>query len=46
MVISPNTPATEEAMLVPYRAMLDVPHKLVEHVSWSLYEHRLTRNTR
>lgn len=34
VVISLNTPATEEALLVPYPAMLDVPHELVEHVSW------------
>lgn len=26
--------------MVPYRAMLDVPHELVERVSWLLYEHR------
>lgn len=46
MVISLNTPAIEEAPLVPYRAMLDVPHELVEHVSWPLYEHRPARNIR
>ncbi|MET8381310.1 transposase family protein, partial [Streptomyces microflavus] len=45
MVISLNTPAIEEALLVPYPAVLDVPHELVEHVSWLLYEHRLARNT-
>ncbi|GHH45949.1 IS5 family transposase [Streptomyces candidus] len=32
--------------MVPYFAMLDVPHELVEHVSWLLYEHRRVRNTR
>ena len=26
--------------------MLDVPHELVEHVAWLLYEHRRARNTR
>ncbi|MBT2465824.1 IS5/IS1182 family transposase, partial [Streptomyces sp. ISL-63] len=46
MVISLNTPATEEALLVPYPAMVDVSHELVEHVSWLLYEHRLASNTR
>ncbi|MFF9340022.1 transposase family protein [Streptomyces sp. NPDC014773] len=46
MVISLNTPATQGALVVPYRAMLDVPHELVEHVSWLLYEHRRVRNTR
>lgn len=40
------TPATEGALLVPYRAILDVPYELVEHVSWLLYEHRRARNTR
>ncbi|MEW2195524.1 transposase family protein, partial [Streptomyces microflavus] len=46
MVISLSTPAIEEAPLVPYPAMVDVSHELVEHVSWLLYEHRLARNTR
>ncbi|MFJ3786192.1 transposase family protein [Streptomyces sp. NPDC090093] len=46
MVISLNTLATEEALVVPYPAMLDVPHELVEHVSWLLHEHRRARNTR
>ncbi|MFE7595537.1 IS5 family transposase [Streptomyces sp. NPDC057494] len=46
MVIPLSTPATEGALLVPYRATLDVPHELVEHVAWLLYEHRRTRNTR
>lgn len=26
--------------------MFDIPHELVEHVSWLLYEHRRARNTR
>ncbi|GGR48176.1 hypothetical protein GCM10010497_59460 [Streptomyces cinereoruber] len=26
--------------------MLDVPHELIEHASWLLYEHRQARNTR
>ncbi|MEU0406194.1 IS5/IS1182 family transposase, partial [Streptomyces sp. NPDC006197] len=30
MVISLNTLATEGALVVPYPAMLDVPHELVE----------------
>ncbi|WP_063766997.1 IS5/IS1182 family transposase, partial [Streptomyces sp. NRRL S-813] len=46
MVIPLITPATEGALLVPYRAILDVPYELVEHVSWLLYEHRRARNTR
>ncbi len=46
VVIPLSTLSTEKALLVPYPAMLDVPHELVEHVSWLLYEHRLTRNTR
>ncbi|MFD3741869.1 transposase family protein [Streptomyces sp. NPDC058629] len=46
MVISLNTLATEGALMVPYRAMLDVLHELVEHVSWLLHEHRRARNTR
>ncbi|RRR65656.1 hypothetical protein EHS43_45365, partial [Streptomyces sp. RP5T] len=32
--------------MVPYPATLDVPHELVEHVAWLLYEHRRARNTR
>lgn len=32
--------------MVPYPAMLDVPHELVEHVSWLLYEHRLRIKSR
>jgi len=46
VVIPLNTLATEEALLVPYPAMLDVPYELVEHVSWLLYEHRRARNVR
>ncbi|MER6442368.1 IS5/IS1182 family transposase, partial [Streptomyces sp. NPDC001185] len=46
MVIPLSTPATEGALLVPYRAVLDVPHDLVEHVVWLLHEHRLARNSR
>ncbi|PIM66875.1 IS5/IS1182 family transposase, partial [Streptomyces sp. JV178] len=46
MVIPLRTPGTEGALLVPYRATLDVPHELVEHVAWLLYEHRRARNTR
>ncbi|GAA2404205.1 hypothetical protein GCM10010420_34550 [Streptomyces glaucosporus] len=32
--------------MVPYPATLDVPHELIEHVAWLLYEHRRTRSTR
>ncbi|MGW6413242.1 IS5/IS1182 family transposase, partial [Streptomyces vinaceus] len=39
MVISLITPVPE-ASSVPYSATLDVPHELVEHVSWLLYERR------
>ncbi|WP_228984650.1 transposase family protein, partial [Streptomyces sp. DH12] len=46
MVIPLSTPATEGALSVPYPATLDVPHELVEHVAWLLYEHRRVRNTR
>jgi len=46
VVIPLSTPATEGALLVPYPATLDVPHELVEHVAWLLYEHRRARNTR
>jgi hypothetical protein len=46
VVIPLITPATEGALLVPYRAILDVPYELVEHVSWLLYEHHQACNTR
>jgi hypothetical protein len=46
VVIPLSTPAAEGALSVPYRATLDVPYELVEHVSWLLYEHRRARNTR
>lgn len=46
VVIPLITPATEGALLVPCRAILDVPYELVEHVSWLLYEHRRACNTR
>ncbi len=32
--------------MVQYPAKLDVPHELVEHAAWLLYEHRRARNTR
>lgn len=32
--------------MVPYRAMLDVPHKVVEHVSWLIYARRCELNSR
>jgi len=40
VVIPLSTPATEGALLVPYPATLDVPHELVEHVSWLIYARR------
>jgi hypothetical protein len=45
VVIPLSTPATKGVLLVPYPYMLDVPHELVEHVAWLLYEHRRARNT-
>jgi hypothetical protein len=32
--------------LVPYRATVDVPYELVEHVSWLIYARRCERRTR
>ncbi len=32
--------------MVPYRAMVDVPHELVEHVSWLIYARRCERRSR
>jgi hypothetical protein len=32
--------------LVPYRAMLDVPHEVVEYVSWLIYARRCELNSR
>lgn len=32
--------------MVPYRAMLDVPHEVVEHVSWLIYARRCALNSR
>ncbi|WP_406190388.1 transposase [Streptomyces sp. NBC_01017] len=32
--------------MVPYRATVDVPHELVEHVSWLIYARRCERRTR
>jgi Helix-turn-helix of DDE superfamily endonuclease len=32
--------------LVPYRAMLDVPYEVVEHVSWLIYARRCELNSR
>ncbi|MFD4814608.1 transposase family protein, partial [Streptomyces sp. NPDC058418] len=46
MVIPLSALATEGALLIAYPAMLDVPHDLVGHVAWLLYERRQTRNTR
>ncbi len=46
-VVTPlATPATEGALLVPYPAMLDVPHEHVEQGAWLLHERRRARNTR
>lgn len=46
VVIPLIKPATEGALSVPCPATPDVPHELVEHVAWLLYEHRRTRSTR
>ncbi|MES9810788.1 transposase family protein [Streptomyces cinereoruber] len=46
MVLPVITPAIGGALLVPYPATLDVPHELVERVSWLRYAHHLARNTR
>lgn len=32
--------------MVPYRAMLDVPHEVVEHVSWLIYARRCELHSR
>ncbi|MFI9825946.1 transposase family protein, partial [Streptomyces sp. NPDC052013] len=32
--------------MVPYRALLDVPYELVEHVWWLIYARRRERGTR
>lgn len=32
--------------MVPYRAMLDVPHEVVEHVSWLVHARRCERKSR
>lgn len=32
--------------MVPYRAMLDAPHEVVEHVSWLIYARRCELNSR
>lgn len=32
--------------MVPYSAMLDVPHEVVEHVSWLIYARRRELNSR
>ncbi|MET8249476.1 transposase family protein [Streptomyces sp. NPDC005202] len=32
--------------MVPYRAMLDIPHEIVEHVSWLIYARRRDRRSR
>lgn len=32
--------------MVPYRAMLDVPHEVVEHVSWLIYARRCELSSR
>src|SRR5690349_13481171 len=45
VVIPLSTPATGGAPLVPYRAMLDVPHELVEHGSWLIYARRRELNS-
>ncbi|GAA0934354.1 transposase family protein [Streptomyces thermoalcalitolerans] len=32
--------------MIPYRAMLDVPHEVVEHISWLIYARRCELNSR
>ncbi|MGW0137529.1 transposase family protein [Streptomyces calvus] len=32
--------------MLPYRAMLDVPHEVIEHVSWLIYARRCELNSR
>lgn len=32
--------------MVPYRAMLDVPDEVVEHISWLMYARRCELNSR
>ncbi|MGW6391200.1 transposase family protein [Streptomyces sp. NPDC055103] len=38
--------SSEEPCLAPYRAAVDVPHELVEHVSWLIYARRCGRRSR
>ncbi|WP_371656713.1 MULTISPECIES: transposase family protein [unclassified Streptomyces] len=44
-MVIPLITSTPGASLVPYPAMLDVPHELVEHVSWLLHARRLEINS-
>ncbi|CCK24497.1 hypothetical protein BN159_0118 [Streptomyces davaonensis JCM 4913] len=46
VVISLNTPTAGGASLVPYPSTPDVPHELVEHVSWLIYARRCEQGTR
>ncbi|MFE9574640.1 transposase family protein, partial [Streptomyces sp. NPDC006692] len=44
-MVIPLITSTPGASLVPYPAMLDVPHELVEHVAWLLYARRREINS-
>lgn len=46
MAFSTHHASYEEPRLVPYRATVDVPHELVEHVSWLIYARRCERRSR
>ncbi|MFD3531690.1 transposase family protein [Streptomyces sp. NPDC058664] len=46
MVFSTHHASSEEPRSVPYRATVDVPHELVEHVFWLIYARRCERRSR
>ncbi|MFE5948727.1 IS5/IS1182 family transposase, partial [Streptomyces sp. NPDC056480] len=46
MVFSTHHASSEEPRLVPYRATVDVPHELVEHVSRLICARRCERRSR
>ncbi len=45
VLISLDTADSLGALSVPYPSMLDVPHELVEHVSWLIYARRRELNS-
>ncbi|GHA84678.1 hypothetical protein GCM10010305_30530 [Streptomyces termitum] len=45
-VFSTHYASSEEPRLVPYRATVDVPHELAEHVSWLIHARRCERRSR